>query len=124
MSGFVFELGDVEWTLDDEDPVLRSALIQAGVKALEAQALAGVSGDGTPLPRSKKTGQPIDLHETGRLWTDVSEDLPTTSAVFHAPYAEAVFAKYRADELSPRFDELRNTSIELVLTERLKISEE
>jgi len=77
---------------------LESYVLHQARLALEEQARSGINRDGQRIVG--KDGRTLDLHDTGRLWQDVTEAPAQGGLVFGAPYAEAVLTKYKADALS------------------------
>lgn len=91
-----------EIVVTEEDIILsdegESVFLHASLEALEAQALAGLDRDGSPLIGSK--GQRLDLHQSGALWRNVTEAPGAGGLVFEVPYAAVVLQKYKADGLN------------------------
>ena len=88
-------------TTDEEielSPEGESQVLQAALEALEQQALSGTDRDGKPI--LGKGGKILDLHDTGALWSDVTEAPAQGGLVFNSPHA-LVLEKYKADALSP-----------------------
>lgn len=73
-------------------------LLQESLEALEAQALSGVDRDGAPI--IGRSGKRLDLHETGRLWKNVTVVPAEEGLRFNEGYAGEVLTKYKADGLN------------------------
>jgi hypothetical protein len=105
----------------EEEVVLDSAgeslLLREAREALEAQALAGINRDGQPIVGAG--GRRLDLHDTGRLWQDVTEAPAQGALIFNAPYAETVLKKYKADALAPASQEGLTRKLEPLLDPHL-----
>lgn len=91
-----------EIIVTEEDVVVSpegdSQLLHAAREALEAQSLAGLNRDGQPL--LGRSGNTLDLHDTGRMYRDVTEALAQGGLIYNAPYAEEVLLRYKADALN------------------------
>ena len=91
-----------EIIITEEEVVLsdagEAALLSESLKALEAQALAGLDRDGQPI--IGRSGKRLDLHgETGELWSKVTQAPAEGGLVFGSDHA-SVLTKYKADGLN------------------------
>ena len=90
-----------EIVITEEEVVLsdagEAALLSATREALEAQALAGIDRDGQPI--LGRSGKRLDLHDTGALWSQVTEAPAAGGLVFASDHA-SVLIKYKADALN------------------------
>lgn len=84
---------EVELSAEGESALLHDARL-----ALEAQSLAGLNRDGQPL--LGKSGNRLDLHDTGRLYRNVTEAPAQGGLIYNEPYAQEVLTKYKADALN------------------------
>lgn len=81
----------------DLSPEGESQLLHEAREALEQQALSGTDRDGKPI--IGKGGKRLDLHDSGALWSDVTEAPAQGGIIFNSPHA-LVLEKYKADALS------------------------
>jgi len=88
---------------------------------LEAQANAGIDGDGKAM--KSKSGTKLDLHESGDLWRErsVSETPDGAQVTFTKDYARHVFAelggRHKSLTLSPQYLSRCETDIQPFLNE-------
>lgn len=96
--------------------------------ALEAQAAAGIDGDGAALVG--KDGQRLTLSKSGDLWreTDITEEDDGAGLSFRKEYAKYVFAelggKYKSLTLAPQNLAQLETELEPLLDQNAFILED
>lgn len=80
-------------------PQGQALVLSRSRRALEAQALSGKNREGQPI--LGKGGKRLDLHDSGKLWQNVTEAPAEGGLIFNEPYAQFVLTKHKADALSP-----------------------
>lgn len=87
----------------------------------EEQARHGISSTGAPFPPGKGKKHPLDMHDSGRMFADVSFSPHGWRA--NAPYAGDVDAVYHWMGLSPSFAKRWQDAIQEDIQRGLKTEE-
>ncbi len=104
------------------DQIARKQMAKA-----QAQAKAGIDGDGKPL--RGKDGQRLDLYQSGALWREYSvtesDDGAELTLKEHAKYVFAELGgKYKSLTLSPAYQAQLDAEIEPTLSQNAFIKED